>query len=108
MRRQLPPSHLKVPPGPHAFPRQHFLGESTVVNYYSGFEKAIPAIPALPGFRTSAGRFCSNSNSVVVFWAWCCVLWSVTAGDDVNHQHTKNHESRFLRQQMLTLKFQHS
>ena len=51
MRRQLPPSHLKVPPGPHAFPRQHFLGQDTVV------EKAIPAIPSLPGFRTSAGMF---------------------------------------------------
>jgi hypothetical protein len=56
MRRQLPPSHLKVPPGPLAFPRQQFLGENTViVNNYSGFEKAIPAIPSLPGFRTSAG-----------------------------------------------------
>jgi hypothetical protein len=58
MRRQLPPSHLKVPPGPHAFPRQQFLGENTVVvNNYSGFEKAIPVIPSLPGFRTSAGMF---------------------------------------------------
>lgn len=58
MRRQLPPSHLKVPPGPHAFPRQHFLGQDTVVvNHYSGIEKAIPAIPSLPGFRTSAGMF---------------------------------------------------
>jgi hypothetical protein len=56
MRRQLPPSHLKVPPGPHAFPRQQFLGQDTVVvNHYSGIEKAIPAIPSLPGFRTSAG-----------------------------------------------------
>jgi hypothetical protein len=64
MRRQLPPSHLKVPPGPHSFPRQQFLGENTViVNHYSGFEKAIPAIPSLPGFRTSAGMF-------TVSW-WC-------------------------------------
>ena len=56
MRRQLPPSHLKVPPGPHAFPRQQFLGQDTVVvNHYAGIEKAIPAIPSLPGFRTSAG-----------------------------------------------------
>jgi hypothetical protein len=58
MRRQLPPSKLLVPPGPQAFPQRHFLGESTViVNHYSGFEKAIPAIPSLPGFRTSAGMF---------------------------------------------------
>ena len=57
MRRQLPPTHLKVPPGPHAFPRQQFLGQETVVvNHYAGIEKAIPAIPSLPGFRTSAGR----------------------------------------------------
>lgn len=56
MRRQLPPSRLLVPPGPQAFPQRHFLGESTVVvNHYSGIEKAIPAIPSLPGFRTSAG-----------------------------------------------------
>jgi hypothetical protein len=58
MRRQLPPSKLLVPPGPQAFPQRHFLGESTViVNHYSGFEKSIPAIPSLPGFRTSAGMF---------------------------------------------------
>jgi hypothetical protein len=74
MRRQLPPSHLKVPPGPHAFPRQHFLGENTVVvNHYSGFEKAIPAIPSLPGFRTSAGM-CS-----LYFKSWWLVVCSVTA-----------------------------
>jgi hypothetical protein len=58
MRRQLPPSKLLVPPGPQAFPQRHFIGESTViVNHYSGIEKAIPAIPSLPGFRTSAGMF---------------------------------------------------
>jgi hypothetical protein len=59
MRRQLsPPSKLLVPPGPQAFPQRHFLGESTViVNHYSGIEKAIPAIPSLPGFKTSAGMF---------------------------------------------------
>lgn len=56
MRRQLPPTHLKVPTGPQAFSRQHFLGDPTIiVNHYSGFEKAIPVIPSLPGFRTSAG-----------------------------------------------------
>ena len=58
MRRQLPPSKLLVPPGPQAFPQRHFIGESTVVvNHYSGIEKTIPAIPSLPGFRTSAGMF---------------------------------------------------
>lgn len=55
MGRQLPPSHLKVPPGPHAFPQRFSLGETVIVNQFSGFEKAIPAIPSLPGFRTSAG-----------------------------------------------------
>ncbi|KAF1839477.1 hypothetical protein BDW02DRAFT_585145 [Decorospora gaudefroyi] len=67
MRRQLPPSHLKVPPGPHAFQRQqaqsqHFLGENTVVvNHYSGIEKAIPS---LPGFRTSAAFLTSLSANL--------------------------------------------
>ncbi|KAF2855702.1 hypothetical protein T440DRAFT_464090 [Plenodomus tracheiphilus IPT5] len=65
MRRQLPPSHLKVPPGPQAFPRQHFLGESTaVVNHYSSLEKAIPVIPSLPGFRTSAAFLTSLSANL--------------------------------------------
>jgi len=65
MRRQLPPSHLKVPPGPHGFPAQrHFLGESTVVvNHYSGFEKAIPS---LPGLRTSAAFFTSLSANLCI------------------------------------------
>ncbi|KAJ8118380.1 hypothetical protein OPT61_g637 [Boeremia exigua] len=54
MGRQLPPSHLKVPPGPHAFPQRYSLGDTIIVNQISGFEKAIPAIPSLPGFRTSA------------------------------------------------------
>jgi hypothetical protein len=66
MRRQLPPSKLLVPPGPQAFPQRHFLSESTViVNHYSGIEKAIPAIPSLPGFRTSAGMFISFSYRLV-------------------------------------------
>jgi len=65
MRRQLPPSKLLVAPGPQAFPQRHFLGESTViVNHYSGFEKAIPAIPSLPGFRTSAAFFTSLSANL--------------------------------------------
>ncbi|KAF1846712.1 uncharacterized protein K460DRAFT_281785 [Cucurbitaria berberidis CBS 394.84] len=65
MRRQLPPSHLKVPPGPHAFPQRHYLGESTViVNHYSGIEKSIPAIPSLPGFRTSAAFLTSLSANL--------------------------------------------
>ncbi|KAF2032682.1 hypothetical protein EK21DRAFT_98796 [Setomelanomma holmii] len=65
MRRQLPPSKLLVPPGPQAFPQRHFLGESTViVNHYSGLEKAIPAIPSLPGFRTSAAFLTSLSANL--------------------------------------------
>lgn len=70
MRRQLPPTHLKVPPGSHGFPApRHLFGESTVVvNYYSGFEKAIPTIPSLPGFRTSAGMF------IFRFGGWCRVI----------------------------------
>lgn len=55
MGRQLPPSHLKVPPGPHGFPQRQFMGETVVVNSISGFEKAIPTLPGLPGLRTSAG-----------------------------------------------------
>jgi len=65
MRRQLPPSKLLVPPGPQAFPQRHFIGESTVVvNHYSGIEKTIPAIPSLPGFRTSAAFFTSLSANL--------------------------------------------
>ncbi|KNG47056.1 acetyltransferase protein [Stemphylium lycopersici] len=65
MRRQLPPSHLKVPPGPHAFPRQQFLGQETVVvNHYAGIEKSIPVIPSLPGFRTSAAFLTSLSANL--------------------------------------------
>jgi hypothetical protein len=36
------------------------------VNHYSGFEKAIPAIPSLPGFKTSAGM------SKLNFLKWSC------------------------------------
>ncbi|KAI8942591.1 hypothetical protein NX059_000649 [Plenodomus lindquistii] len=65
MRRQLPPSHLKVPSGPQAFPRQQYLGEPTVVvNHYAGLEKAIPVIPSLPGFRTSAAFLTSLSANL--------------------------------------------
>jgi hypothetical protein len=71
MRRQLPPSKLLVPPGPQAFPQRNFLGEPTVVvNHYSGIEKAIPTIPSLPGFKTSAGMF---SSSVSLVWVGCRV-----------------------------------
>lgn len=67
MRRQLPPSHLK------AFPQRQFLGENTViVNHYSGIEKAIPvipAIPSLPGFKTSAGMLLFFSLSAL---GWSC------------------------------------
>ncbi|KAF2994516.1 hypothetical protein E8E13_002965 [Curvularia kusanoi] len=67
MGRQLPPSHLKVPPGPHAFPQRYTLGDTVIVNQLSGFEKAIPAIPAipsLPGFRTSAAFLTSLSANL--------------------------------------------
>jgi hypothetical protein len=50
---------LKVAPGPHAFPQRYTLGDTVIVNQLSGFEKAIPAIPSLPGFRTSAGMLIS-------------------------------------------------
>ncbi|KAH6614080.1 hypothetical protein C7974DRAFT_404472 [Boeremia exigua] len=64
MGRQLPPSHLKVPPGPHAFPQRYSLGDTVIVNQISGFEKAIPAIPSLPGFRTSAAFLTSLSANL--------------------------------------------
>lgn len=64
MGRQLPPSHLKVPPGPHAFPQRYTLGDTVIVNQLSGFEKAIPAIPSLPGFRTSAAFLTSLSANL--------------------------------------------
>jgi hypothetical protein len=85
MRRQLPPSRLLVPTGPQAFPQRHFLGEPTViVNHYSGFEKAIPAIPSLPGFRTSAGMFffvfCFGGR-VIGWWAHC--MTSTTVEHDI-------------------------
>ncbi|KAJ4322725.1 hypothetical protein N0V94_002243 [Neodidymelliopsis sp. IMI 364377] len=67
MGRQLPPSHLKVPPGPHAFPQRYSLGDTIVVNQFAGFEKAIPAIPtipSLPGFRTSAAFLTSLSANL--------------------------------------------
>jgi GNAT superfamily N-acetyltransferase len=41
------------------------LGQDTVVvNHYSGIEKAIPAIPSLPGFRTSAAFLTSLSANL--------------------------------------------
>lgn len=64
MGRQLPPSHLKVPPGPHAFPQRYSLGDTVTVNQFSGIEKAIPAIPSLPGFRTSAAFLTSLSANL--------------------------------------------
>ncbi|KAF3032743.1 hypothetical protein E8E11_002471 [Didymella keratinophila] len=64
MGRQLPPSHLKVPPGPHAFPQRYSLGDTVITNQFTGFEKAIPAIPSLPGFRTSAAFLTSLSANL--------------------------------------------
>lgn len=82
MRRQLPPSKLLVPPGPQAFPQRHFLGDSAViVNHYSGFEKAIPAIPSLPGFKTSAGTlfFCMGR--------WSCDRVDGTKASSQSHNN---------------------
>ncbi|KAF2248744.1 hypothetical protein BU26DRAFT_518961 [Trematosphaeria pertusa] len=59
--RQLPPSHLKVPPTPTSYP-QRFLGQETVVvNHYANTDKLIPAIP---GFRTSAAFLTSLSANL--------------------------------------------
>jgi hypothetical protein len=55
MRRHVhTPSHLKVASGPVALPQRYLGPETVVVNHYAGTEKLIPAIP---GFRTSAGMF---------------------------------------------------
>jgi hypothetical protein len=87
MGRQLPPSHLKVPPGPHAFPQRYSLGDTIVVNQFAGFEKAIPAIPSLPGFRTSAGMF------VLRVLVVACLLVAVMSRTNVErkpHNRTAN------------------
>lgn len=64
MRRQLQtPSHLKVASGPVALPQRYLGPETVVVNHYAGTEKLIPAIP---GFRTSAGMF-------FIFFPWLCL-----------------------------------
>ncbi|PSN62200.1 hypothetical protein BS50DRAFT_139971 [Corynespora cassiicola Philippines] len=61
MGRQLPPSHLKVPPGPTALPQRFLANDAVVVNHYSNSDKLIPAIP---GFRTSAAFFTSLSANL--------------------------------------------
>ncbi|KAF2188194.1 hypothetical protein K469DRAFT_724759 [Zopfia rhizophila CBS 207.26] len=58
MVRQLPPPHLKTA-GPTSAPPQRYLGETVVVNHYTGTDKLIPAIP---GFRTSAGQYYFFAN----------------------------------------------
>jgi hypothetical protein len=45
-------------------PQRYSLGDTVIVNQFSGFEKAIPAIPSLPGFRTSAGMFVFSGGRV--------------------------------------------
>jgi len=68
MRRQIPaPSHLKVAPGyvPHRFLGGVISGAEAVgVNHYPAItsEKLIPAIP---GFRTSAGMFIPQSSELL-------------------------------------------
>ncbi|KAF2129646.1 hypothetical protein P153DRAFT_367026 [Dothidotthia symphoricarpi CBS 119687] len=66
MGRQLPPSHLKVPPGPYVFPQRHFMADTVLVNSISGFEKAIPTLPGLPGLRTSATFLTSLSANLQI------------------------------------------
>ena len=85
MGRQLPPSHLKVPPGPHAFPQRYSLGDTVIVNQFSGIEKAIPAIPSLPGFRTSAGMFTFG------LW-WSCDLDRHDVKNQLLEMHDNNME----------------
>ncbi|KAF2265858.1 hypothetical protein CC78DRAFT_177812 [Lojkania enalia] len=61
MRRQLPPTHIKVA-GPTSQPPQRFLDSNTVVvNHYSNADKLIPAIP---GFKTSAAFLTSLSANL--------------------------------------------
>lgn len=57
------------------------------MNHYSGFEKAIPAIPSLPGFRTSAGML-----ALFGFLGDGRVLGCRDWGCDVNHAATSTRE----------------
>ena len=92
MRRQLPPSHLKVPPGPQAFPQRHFLDESAVIGTpYLGIERAIPS---LPGFRTSAGMFMHLSLSSYSFGV---LLVDCTSSLALREQQTQKHSLRHVR-----------
>ncbi|ORY16756.1 hypothetical protein BCR34DRAFT_86336 [Clohesyomyces aquaticus] len=61
MVRQLPPKPL-ISAGPTSAPPQRYLGETVVVNHYTGADKLIPAIP---GFRTSAGE-CNYFYSPII------------------------------------------
>ncbi|KAF2473908.1 uncharacterized protein BDR25DRAFT_256916 [Lindgomyces ingoldianus] len=60
MVRQLPPKPL-ISAGPTSAPPQRYLGETVVVNHYTGTDKLIPAIP---GFRTSAAFLTSLSANL--------------------------------------------
>ncbi|CAI6332565.1 unnamed protein product [Periconia digitata] len=78
MRRQIqPPSHLKVAPGLYGPPRIEVNNVPVGSNQYaapagglsSGIasgDKFIPAIPAIPGFRTSAAFFTSLSANLQI------------------------------------------
>ncbi|KAF2739065.1 hypothetical protein EJ04DRAFT_9343 [Polyplosphaeria fusca] len=62
MRRQIPPTHIKVA-GPTSAPPQRFLVDNpaVVVNHYSNADKLIPTIP---GFKTSAAFLTSLSANL--------------------------------------------
>ncbi|PVH95677.1 hypothetical protein DM02DRAFT_536814 [Periconia macrospinosa] len=78
MRRQLqPPSHLKVAPGLYGPPRIEVNNVPVGSNQYAtpagglsagigAGEKFIPAIPAIPGFRTSAAFLTSLSANLQI------------------------------------------
>lgn len=89
MRRQLPPTHIKVA-GPTSHPPQRFLGDSStvVVNHYTNADKLIPAIP---GFKTSAGEFFFNmlQNFILVV----CLFWG--QNKQLKADHTKLIEYNF-------------
>ena len=75
MRRQAFPPHIKVA-GPTSAPPQRFglsdSGNTVVVNHYSNADKLIPAIP---GFKTSAGMFVfSFVAKTLQHLFWSCAL----------------------------------
>jgi hypothetical protein len=47
------PPHLKVQNAPSSLPSRYLGGDTVIVNHYTNTDKLIPAIP---GFKTSAGK----------------------------------------------------